>query len=389
MRKLLTLAMVLSALLIAVPVAQAGTLCVNTGGTGGCYSSIQGAIDAANAGDTINVAAGTYNETVKLKSTTASDISVIGENKATTFITRGISFGADYSGLKVQNFTISGNGFLDTETYEATVAHSWKSGHPTVTNLEFSDCIFDGEEYDDGNGGRCGVVLKKLGGVVKFENNEFKNYRGWATLDVNDQGESVTSYTFKNNNVHDNWGSCALRGNPSNRTDTVTVTRNTFNNSGNPAQQSWAALEINEADSVTVSDNTITNTQPGSWGEGEALQFWHITSLIVTNNTIANNYQGIYFPGGAWASDLSGVRINFNNIYGNTQFGIKAEADNAGTADAKNNWWGTPFGPNGENPAGKPVKGSDNVSGDVDYDPWLKKPFQANQDHGGNPHPKE
>ncbi|MDH5443695.1 MAG: hypothetical protein OEX16_05285, partial [Hadesarchaea archaeon] len=152
--------------------------------------SIQDAIDAALPGDTINVAAGAYNETVKLKSTTATGISIVGHNKTTTFITGGICFEASYSGLKVQNFTISGNGFLLTETYEATVSCHWY-GHYLVTNLEFSDCIFDGEGYDDGKSGRCGVVLKKLGGVVKFENNEFKNYRGWATLDVNDEGQPV------------------------------------------------------------------------------------------------------------------------------------------------------------------------------------------------------
>ncbi len=335
------------------------------------YCSIQDAIDDATAWDTINVAAGTYDETVKLTSTTASDISLVGENRATTFITGGVCFATDYSGLRVQNFTITGNGYLNTETYEATVSCEWPT-HYAVTNLEFSDCVFDGEGYDDGKNGRCGVLIKRLGGVVKFENNEFKNYRGWATLDVNDGSEggplTVTNYTFNNNNVHDNWGSCALRGNPAVRTDTVTVSGNTFNNNGNLAANSWAALEINEADSVTVSENTITNTQQGIWGEGEALQFWHITltSLTVTGNTIANNYQGIYFPGGAWASNLSGVHINFNNIYGNTQFGIKAEADNTGTADAENNWWGAKDGPSGVGPGS-----GDAVSDDVDYDPWL------------------
>lgn len=42
------------------------TLCVNPGGTGDCYSSIQAAVDAASDGSTIRVVEGTYTETVVL-----------------------------------------------------------------------------------------------------------------------------------------------------------------------------------------------------------------------------------------------------------------------------------------------------------------------------------
>lgn len=42
--------------------AQAATLCVNPGGTGGCFASIQAAVDTTAGGDTISIAAGTYVE---------------------------------------------------------------------------------------------------------------------------------------------------------------------------------------------------------------------------------------------------------------------------------------------------------------------------------------
>jgi hypothetical protein len=369
---LFALALVLGfSLVMAVPALAVGPVHNVTKNT--YYGTIQAAIDDANPGDIIMAAAATYHETVTLKSTTASGISIIGEDKDTTFITGGVCFAADYSGLKVQNFTITGNGYLGTETYEATVSCKWPTYY-AVTNLEFSNCIFDGEGYNDGKHGRCGVLIKRLGGVVKFENNEFKNYRGWATLDVNDGSGAgfltVTSYTFNNNNVHDNWGSCGLRGNPADRTNTVTVTGNTLGNNGNSAQYAWAALEINEADDVTVSNNTITNTHPGSWGEGEALQFWHITPtcLTVTCNNIVDNYAGIYFPGDSYGSDLSGVHINHNNIYGNTQFGVWADPGNTGTADAENNWWGDDSGP--YNSSSNPTGTGNPVSNNVDFDPW-------------------
>jgi hypothetical protein len=55
---------ILAAALAAIPLAgSAATLCVNPGGTSGCFPTIAGALAAAApAGDTINVAAGTYSE---------------------------------------------------------------------------------------------------------------------------------------------------------------------------------------------------------------------------------------------------------------------------------------------------------------------------------------
>jgi pectin methylesterase-like acyl-CoA thioesterase len=51
-------------LLCSVPSLKAATLCVNPGGTAGCKSTINAAVAAASAGDTIRVAAGTYKEDV-------------------------------------------------------------------------------------------------------------------------------------------------------------------------------------------------------------------------------------------------------------------------------------------------------------------------------------
>ena len=50
---------------LATP-AYAATKCVNTAGTGGCYGSIQAAVNGANGGDVIHVYPGIYDESVNL-----------------------------------------------------------------------------------------------------------------------------------------------------------------------------------------------------------------------------------------------------------------------------------------------------------------------------------
>ena len=60
--------------------AAAKTLCVNPGGTKGCFSKINDAIAAAKAKDTIDVAAGTYKEDVVVDKSLSPDRRWIGDD---------------------------------------------------------------------------------------------------------------------------------------------------------------------------------------------------------------------------------------------------------------------------------------------------------------------
>jgi hypothetical protein len=55
-------ATILALLACPVTAALAADQCANTGGTGGCFASIQSAIDAAGAGDTVSIHKGRYNQ---------------------------------------------------------------------------------------------------------------------------------------------------------------------------------------------------------------------------------------------------------------------------------------------------------------------------------------
>jgi pectin methylesterase-like acyl-CoA thioesterase len=89
--------------------AASEILCVNPGGTGGCFASIQAAVDAAGFGDTIEIAAGTYNETVLV--TGPTKLSIRGAGATATVIDAGGGDGisAEYQSrarLSVSDLTV-------------------------------------------------------------------------------------------------------------------------------------------------------------------------------------------------------------------------------------------------------------------------------------------
>lgn len=73
--------------LLAPAAAGAATLCVNTAGSGGCFATIQGAIDDAARGDVIEVAAGTYVENLVIASRTR--LTIRGAGPTATFVDGG------------------------------------------------------------------------------------------------------------------------------------------------------------------------------------------------------------------------------------------------------------------------------------------------------------
>src|SRR3974377_2092484 len=76
--------------------AVAATLCVNSGGTKGCFATIGAAVAAASLNDTIQVAPGTYKEDVVI----GKSLSMIVANRSNTIIdATGLSKGVYIDGL--------------------------------------------------------------------------------------------------------------------------------------------------------------------------------------------------------------------------------------------------------------------------------------------------
>lgn len=155
--------MLLASLHASRSVVQAAGLCVNTGGTGGCFSKIQDAINTATSGDTIKVAAGTYNEHLAIS---GKNLTIVG---AAGTIVDGTSSGTVLflpdSGVTIvlSNLTLTngsnrspGGGIQNHGTLaldHVTLSHSnsivaggiFNQGMLTMTNSTVSDNTADGD----------------------------------------------------------------------------------------------------------------------------------------------------------------------------------------------------------------------------------------------------
>ena len=312
-----------------------------SGTLGDPFCTIQAAIDAANSagGDTIFVAAGTYNERVIIN----KPLTLQGENRDTTIIdgagmtasgipvygNNGIlinpgsayhmqDVGITISGFTVQNFAVIGAGGGAGIAADATYQY---------INIIISDVI----AKDNGLEGLYlpNVLNSHFSNIVVDNNDQIGNGQGYGIwVAVWSSGNTFTDITATN---HDSTGIMVMQAN-----------NNTFDNiiSSNNKYGIYYCL--------------------GSSGN------------IVTCSTISDNINnGIKLN--AYGTDCADNEIHYSNIVGNSNGGVDAVNIGTGvTFDATYNWWGHATGPYH---ASTNLGGlGDEVSDNVNYDPWSFTP---------------
>ena len=340
-------------------------LAAHLSGSSTNFATIQAAVDAAVAGQTITVDAGTYSEQVFVdKSLTirGAKAGVDARTRATTSET--ILTGIAANGAQTSSFYISAdNVTLDGFTVQGETSQSTTRGAGIVIAPKVSGTHL----YNN-------IIQKNVAGVflsnysttnpalIKynlFQTNNNAGINGGRGIYTNGEisGGNLTNVTIEANSFISNSGGSGTTGlepavgfeaATAGKQSDIRIVDNSFTNNGK------SVLFFNTT-GVLLHGNTATGAR--DWFSGSLRFEGNNHDVTIEYNTIyANTGPGVAVDSNGVAGDSSGFVVTHNNIYGNgtTSGGKLGVVFNQkvydGAFDVTNNYWGNSTGPSGDGP---------------------------------------
>jgi|GEM_PF-5264720 len=161
---------------------------------------------------------------------------------------------------------------------------------------------------------------------------------------------TLTGNTITNNSVVEIGGGILLDENCSASITGNLVDSNTADYGGG------IAISSNGTPTITknfIRWNSASNSGAGIWIYGSGLST--IDSCVIVSN----------YGDGVYGGSSTNADIHYCDIIDNTDYGVR-KSGSSGSFDAEYNFWGDASGPGGSGPGS-----GDEVSSNVDYDPWL------------------
>jgi parallel beta-helix repeat protein len=228
-----------------------------------------------------------------------------------------------------------------------------------------TSCDFENYDRSQDYGDWKGIWVMEDGGCSV--ENSLLEYANWGIYVLSDIGTNISgcmirkcsdgirlrepgTHTLEDNII----SNCSYAIMCNDQTSATSITGNSI--SFDPSYYEYGSYGIYcWSSSPVISSNTIS----GNFYYG--IRCYNNSSPDINSNTISGNYTGIYCMSG------SSPTIHNNNIAGN-YYGL-TNNDSMIIIDAENNWWGDASGP--YHPTLNPGGLGDEVSDDVDFDPWL------------------
>lgn len=268
------------------PTTRAATLCVNPGGTSGCFTTIQGAINAASSGDIINIEAGTYTENLSITKT----LTLAGAGQQSTII----------DGAQVDH-VVYVKGDIVVNISGVTIQHGKAKSLPT------------GDVCSFGFGGGICTISTTL--TIHDSAVVSNTADAWGGIG-NHRGALILFNVIVSGNIVPNTGCCGGISNGGVMTATnVTISENVAGSNGGLYNPGIATLT-----NVSITDNTAT----GSWGGAGIGNSYFNSSLpgilTLVNGTVSGNTATVG-GGGGILNDFSSTLIVMNSTFASNTAG--------------------------------------------------------------------
>ena len=311
--------------------AMADIICVTVSGSGSCHNSLSGAVTAADEGDIIRVAGGTYKENVVIDKSLALEggwneafterdpklhlTTIDGKGAASVFRVKG---GVEAS---IDGFIITNGNASSPLGWGGGIMAGESMGDPTTVIIR-NNIIRDNVGCDNncqGHGG--GICLYSSYGLI--ENNEIYNNTAQVTAGKGGKGGGIyvgwmASADIISNEIHDNLAAESPSGGWTGKGGGICSTDSSVNMHDNHIYNNIAARDgpgdgggIHGIGQMT--DNRILSNKASINGEGRGGGIYAENNKDILSNRIEKNIasqNGDGSGGGIYAIQLDEVRFN-------------------------------------------------------------------------------